>query len=487
MTSLLEKIRSPAWRLHNLYKITDKQSRLRLFEPNAVQQLIHASPAKRKRVLKARQFGITTDAVLRRFDSCIWNQNKTVAILAHEQKALDKIFGIVKTAYESMPEALKPVLDRGGGSKYEYRFPEINSRIYTALEVRGGTIHELHVSEAAFIKKSRLDATLQAVPLDGLVEFETTANGLNHFYDAWGETEDGYARFFFPWFFHGEYRIPVSVPLKLTDEEERLVASAAATYGIVITHEQFAFRRHKIRELGPRVFQQEYPEDDQTCFLSSGSNPFDTARLKARMEEARGEFTVVDEIRIYEPLQKNRTYVIGADPAEGVRSDNSAASCFCVETQKEVASFASNTVDPGAFAEKLHRMGELYARVGIWPQLIVERNNHGHAVLLKLNEVLCYPHLWVAPDEKLGHPMTTITRPLLIDTFVEAVQSGFAEIRTRETLGECLTLVDNNGKIEAEEGKKDDRVVATALAIKLLLERLPKVNIYENIATRILV
>ena len=482
----IENFLDPSWRLTNLYKITDKRSQLRLYQPNSVQKAIHASDAKRKITLKARQHGITTDAVLRRFDSCIWNRNKTVCILAHKHDVLDKIFNIVRTAYKNLPNDLRPPIDKGGGSKYEYVFPTLNSRIYTTLEVRGGTIHELHVSEAAFIPKERIDATLQAVPLGGVVEFESTANGLNHFYDLWMESEDGYTRFFFPWFFHSEYRVAVGVSFSLTEEEQRLVAFATTRYGLSLSHEQIAFRRLKIKELGPRVFQQEYPEDDQTCFLASGSNPFDAGKLKARMQEVCGDFKTVDGIRIYEPFDKSLTYVIGADVAEGVRSDFSVATMMCVNTKREVASFRSNTLKPQEFAEKIHQMGKLFSRGQYWPQVMVERNNHGHAVILALLH-LAYPHLWTAPDEKIGHHTTALTRPLLLDTFVEAIDSGLFELRSRETFAECLTLVDNNGKLEAEVGKHDDCVISAALAVKLALEYLPKVNIYKNIETKVLV
>jgi hypothetical protein len=474
-----------SWRLRHLYKITDKSSHLSLYKPNAVQQALHASTSKRKITLKARQFGITTDAVLRCFDTAIWHPNKTVCILAHKQDVLDKIFNIVKTAYKNLPEELRPALDRGGGSKYEMIFPELNSRVYTTLEVRGGTIHKLHVSEAAFIPKPRIDATLQAVPLDGEVEFETTPNGLNHFYDFWMESEDRYERFFFPWFFHQEYNIATS-PLSLTEDEQRLVSYALGKYGLSLSHEQIAFRRYKIKELGPRIFQQEYPEDDQTCFLASGSNPFDAQKLKAKMAEAPTDFQTIDQIRIYEPFHKTKTYVIGADPAEGVRSDYSVAVCYCVEDKREVAFFRSNTLRPEEFAKVIYQMGKLYSRADRWPTVIPERNNHGHALILAL-QYLGYPSLWSDTDEQFGHRTTVLTRPLLIDTFIEAIDSGLFDIRSRETFSECLTLVDNNGKIEAEDGKHDDTVIAAALAVKLSLERLPKVNVYKNIDTMVLV
>ena len=483
----LKKISDPLWRLSHLYKITDKQSNLFTFKPNHVQRIIEGSDARRKITLKARQFGITTEAVLRRFDSCIWNKNRTVCILAHKQDVLEKIFNIVKTAYKHLPDPLKPKLDRGSGSKYEYRFPELNSTIYTALEVRGGTVHELHISEAAFIPDSRIRATLQAVPLDGIAEFESTANGLNHFYDLWGETDDGYTRFFFPWFMHADYQIRTE-PLTLTDDEQRLIAYSLTKYGIALSHEQIAFRRYKIKEFRNNFqhFIQEYPEDDQSCFLSSGNNPMNTALLKEKLQSATTSFKVENEIRIYKPFDKTKSYVIGADVAEGVRKDYSVATCICVEDKEEVAFFRGH-IKPEDFAEVLNTMGRKYSRAGLWPFLIVERNNHGHAVILKLKETLCYPNLWVAPDGRIGHYTTTVTRPLLLDAFIEVMDDGMFKFHSKEIFSECLTLVDNKGKIEAEDGKHDDAVISPALAVKVVLERLPKLNFYKDIKTKILV
>lgn len=481
----MDKILDPAWRLAHLYRIVDKNSHLITYQPNSVQRAIHASPSRRRKILKARQFGVTTDAVLRRFDSCIWSRNKTICILAHKQAVLDKIFGIVRTAYKNLPEKFRPVVDKGGGSRYEMRFPELNSMIYTTLEVRAGTIHELHISEAAFIPKERLDATLQAVPIDGVVEVESTPCGLNHFYDFWNEADDGYQRLFFPWFFHSEYHVETP-SLEPTDEERELRNYVRNTYKRTLLDSQLAFRRMKIRELGTAAFRQEYPEDEQSCFLASGSNPFDAAVIKDRLQSLHGISSLRHGITVYEPHVKGKTYVIGADVAEGVRSDYSVASCFCVEERREVA-FYRGHLSPSEFADKLKQMAELYYYAGQWPVVAVERNNHGHAVLLKLNEVLCYPGIWVAPDGKPGHHTTILTRPLLVDTFIEAVNSSLFEIRTRETFAECLTLVDNGGKIEAEDGKHDDCVIATALAIKLVCERLPTVNIYRDLKNSILV
>lgn len=451
--------------------------------PNNVQSRINASLAARKVILKARQFGVTTNEMIKLLDKAIWGKNLNICILAHERDIIKKIFKIIRIGYESMPDALKPELDKGGGSQYEMRFPKRRNTIFVALEVRGGTNHHLHISEAAFIKKDRLDATLETVPLDGHITYETTANGLNHFHDTWMDPSDKYEKHFYPWYLHDEYRIPTA-PLDLTEDEQKLCIKAKNLFGVNITHEQIAFRRFKMTDLKGK-FLQEYPEDDQTCFLTSGNNPFNMIELKRLFDSTPKTPKIVEGVKIFEEVKKNKTYIIGADVAEGVRSDYSAASVWCVEDKKDVAFFKSNNINPGEFADKLLDIGKLYSRSGKWPILCVERNNHGHAVILKLNETHRYPRLWCDEDGKIGHTTNSRSRPLLVDTFIEAIEDGFFQVNSRDILGECLTLVDNNGKIEAEDGKHDDAFIAGALGAKICLEFLPKVNIYK--AKKILV
>lgn len=486
---VLKLFRDPLWRLENLYKIVDKKASLKTIQlNNAQRQVVEHSNKKRIALLKARQFGFTTLGVLQCLDRVLWNENTTACILAHEQKILDKIFKIVRIAYDNLPPSCKPKLDRGEGSKYELRFPEVNSTIYTTLSVRGGTIHHLHVSEAAFIPEDRIHGTLQAVPIDGKVTFETTPNGLNHFHDLWNDLENGIEKLFFPWFFNPEYRIATN-PLLLTPDEIELIQKVFARYQISLSHEQIAFRRFKIREAGNSLskFLAEYPEDDQTCFLSSGSNPFDLGTLKTAQSVIPDSqnYRQYKGIKICKEPNPKKHYVIGADVAEGVRSDYSHADVFCVEDWEQVAQFRSNMLSPGEFAEVLGEMGKLYSANSRYPLLIVERNNHGHAVILKLTDSVRYPNLWRDDDEKIGHRTTVLSRPILIDLFIEAVRSKKIKINFRETIAECLTLVDNNGKIEADEGKHDDAVIAAALSLKALVKSVAKLDLYENLHKKI--
>lgn len=472
----LELASDPIWRINNLYSIVDKNANQIPFKPNVVQALINKSPKKRKIVLKARQFGVSTNEIIKLLDWVMHNENATACIIAHEQGAIEKLFRIVIRAYKFLPEEAKPVLDRGGGSRYEYYFPEINSRIYCDLEVRGDTIGRLHVSEAAFMKdSSRLKSTLQAVPLEtGQVLIETTPNGLaNYFYDMWTEQDSVYEKIFFPWYIFPEYKIETK-PLIYTDNEVELIDKAKKHYNIIITPEQIAYRRFKKSEMRrsdydiKRVtFEQEYPEDDQSCFLSSGESVLDLFAINSMIKNAKDPIRRVNGIKMFREKVKGYNYVIGADPAEGVGGDASAAVMICVETS-EVVSVFNGQLKPRDFAYKLKEMADLYTNPSQYPPLIaVERNNHGHAVLLALDELIRYSHIFQDEDERMGHKTDGISRPLMVDRFVEAFENNHISIPDKEILSECLTLVNNNGKIEASSGKHDDLIIACCIAFRV--------------------
>lgn len=486
----------PEWRVNNLYTIVNKDGERIPFTPNHVQQKIREVKAPRKMILKARQFGVSTERIVNMFDETIHTRNLTSVILAHEQDSIKKLFRIVQRLYKFLPDPLKPRLDRGGGSKYEYFFPDLNSRIYCDLESRSDTVQRLHISEMAFMKDSaKVKSTLQAVPLNGQVTIETTANGMaNHFYDMWVDKDQPYKKLFFPWFVFPEYKIPVQGKIVLADEEIVFVKKCKTNFSVAITPEQIMFRRFKKAELKSsshdktRVsFEQEYPEDEITCFLASGEAVMDLFKINKMLQELG---TPEDDdgagMRIYKRLDKSKTYVCGADPAEGIKRDFSVGVMIEIES-KQVVAVIRGQWKPSDFAKKLNAVCKLYSspRNG-WPILAVERNNHGHAVLLELDEHLTYPNLYVHPqDERLGWKTDSITRPIMINAFIDAVEDRLLKVPDKDILTECLTLVDNAGKIEAAEGKHDDCITGCAIAFQVALSN--SLSVYDNIENRILV
>ena len=63
------------WRMQFLYKIRDKQRRLRLFKKNRAQETFDANKAKRNIILKSRQLGFTTYEAVDMLDDSLFSLN----------------------------------------------------------------------------------------------------------------------------------------------------------------------------------------------------------------------------------------------------------------------------------------------------------------------------------------------------------------------------------------------------------------------------
>lgn len=471
---IVDNIHDPDWRLDNLYKITNKKKDKITFKKNHVQTVLHNKGAPLEAILKARQFGVSTYYLLKKLDKTLFNENQTTCILAHEQDAIKKLFRIIRFAYDNLPDGVAPKLAKGGGSIYELYFPDINSRIYCDLESRGDTISNLHVSEYAFCKDpDKVRATMDAVPIEtGEISIESTPNGMNHFYDEWNDKSWAFKKHFFPWYVHEEYQMDVTNEAPYTSEELELIEKASRLYNVEITPEQIAFRRFKISQRpgkkGKDHFLQEYPEDDTSCFLMSGASAMDLNFIKKKKDNAPSPISEIEGLKVWESFARGQLYVCGVDTAEGIGKDYSVATVYNAKTRKQAAQLRVNRMKPGLFGSKVYDLCKSYSgHKTLWPLLGVERNNHGHAVILRLVD-LSYPNLYEAEDGREGWKTTSSTRPIMIDEFIEDVEAETMEIKDTDTLGECMTLVDNKGKIEAVEGKNDDCVVASAIANQMM-------------------
>lgn len=489
-----KKLLSRTWRLKNLYHIVDKWGQNLKLTPNSVQERINQSTSNRKLILKARQFGVSTNELIKMLDFVCFNRNRTACIIAHEDDAIAKLFRIVRYAYENIPEMVKPELSRGGGSIYELFFPKINSRIYCDLESRGNTMQWLHISEAAFMKdSSKIKSTMQAVPLDGIITIETTPNGLgNYFYDMWNEKDSTYEKLFYPWYIFPTYRIACVDKIVRTDEELMLSDKAKKLFKVDLTDDQIQFRRFKKSELKTSshdkirvTFEQEYPEDDVSCFLVSGERVIDPMSIMEHKANVTPMIGTKDGFRIYHKPDKSKIYVCGADVSEGISKDWSFGVIMEMRTREVVATVRGKW-KPEDFADKLAYLCRQYAAPGKPPpELAVERNNHGHTVLYRLNEHCKYENIFLHDDERLGWKTTSITRPMMIDELIDAVENKFIKVNDEIILDECLTLVDDKGKIQAASGKNDDGVIATAIALQLC-KKSSIISLYEDIESKIL-
>lgn len=165
----------------------------------------------------------------------------------------------------------------------------------------------------------------------------------------------------------------------------------------------------------------------------------------------------LEQLEIYQPPQPGRTYVIGADPAEGnPTSDDSALTVMDVATGEEVAALAGK-FQPAVLAGHADALGRTYNEAG----LMVERNNHGHAVLLWLadNSTL---RVLNGHDGRPGWLSSSLGKTLLYDCLADGFRDGETTLHSFATYTQLASI--EGATLRAPDGFHDDRADSYALA-----------------------
>lgn len=172
-------------------------------------------------------------------------------------------------------------------------------------------------------------------------------------------------------------------------------------------------------------------------------------------------------LALYALPQHGHRYVIGADPAEGnPTSDDSALVVLDADTGEEVAALAGK-FQPSVFAGHIDQIGIFFHGADV----MCERNNHGHAVLLWLSD---HSRLTVLPgvDNKPGWHSTTLGKTRLYDAAADAFRNGETTLRSFGALAQLQSI--EGSTLRAPEGEHDDRADAYALALVARLAAAPQ-------------
>ena len=501
------------------------------FKPNPTQlkHLRERGNHRRNLILKYRQGGITTLYAIDELDEALWVPGMSCAIIAHEQGTLDKIFEIVKRAYENLPDLIKPETQYDNKREYTFkrRFDGVNldSSIYVALKLRGGTVQRLHITESAYIKDRQelASGSKQAVPKDGYISEETTANGYEDFYDLYEEsraisnpTPYDYRTYFYAWFEDPEYFLPGTLEIQPEDKTEYGNELELQTK-FNLTDGQLIWRRWKIRELktkgakegialtGLQLFKQEYPSTIQEAFQSGMGNVFEGELVEAIVTTTgltreqlfflierdypqhawQATKDTVDQllklgVSIWELPKPNYRYTLGCDPSDGLGSDFGPVDVWRVpndpmtEKIKQVAQYYGKS-RPDDLAEVCALLGTFYNRA------FAGVENNMLTTILFLIKIYDNYYYQVTVDEKTqkrtkkpGWNTNSKTRNLMIDEFIIKFEENELEINSPITQKEMRTFITKDtGKREHANGKFDDTLFAAFIAI-IIIRYLPR-------------
>lgn len=503
--------------------IRTKDRQLKKLIPNEVQEIFLEQieymdygklEGRRDIILKARQLGFSTLLLALLYCDTVNNPHTYTVVMAQDQQSTERLFQVVKRYHDNCPPHKK--IQAKYESKRELYWPSIDSYFFVGTAGskekfgRGGTINNVHGSEVAFWDNAEdiVAGLLETVPASGNIFLETTANGVgNFFYEEYTNAEKGLNEFsnhFFPWFYSSEYRIPASTPLELSDREKLLVDK----YNL--DDEQIAWYRLKGLRL-KELLVQEHPSSAEEAFVSSGMGFFNHEHIMDMYKVVRHSENVQvpakyfnlravpqseiteeqlvmrgaknQELIIYKKPVPGRNYVIGADPAEGIREtgdhDYCSAHVMDYETWEEVAHLHGRW-EPNEFGTLLAELGRWYN----FALLAVERNNHGHSVINTLLNVEGYDRKYTefgglyyyeeydgTTKKKFarpGWPENMKTKTQLLNMLAAAIEEKTASVNSKDTLDE-LRMYSKlpGGKFGPEGNNHDDRVISLALCIML--------------------
>ena len=317
------------------------------YQKNIVQKI---TDNRRLAVLTARQSGKTTTAVAVILHYILFNEFKTVAILANKGDASREVMARVKLAYEALPKWLQQGIEEWNkGNIALENGCQVLAGTTSSSAIRGKSVNFLYLDEVAFIEGydeffASVYPTISSGESTKLL-MTSTPNGLNHFWKTCKGAKEGTNGY--------EYEEVMWYDVPGRDEKWRLETIEA------LDHDE-------------EKFNQEY-----CCqFLGSSGTLISGQALKNLAAEI--PIAQSEGLMQYVRPEKDKQYVITADVARGKGLDYSTFCVFDITEMpyRQVAAFRDNFIGPIDFASVLNRMGRVYNEAGI----LVEINDIGGQV-----------------------------------------------------------------------------------------------------------
>lgn len=444
--------------------------------------LRHLRSHKRRSLrLKARQLGMTTYYLGRHLYRCLLIPAYRVGIVALKgEEGATQIARALRTMYAMLPSELKeqlPALVKETDEVLEWKN---GSRIHLFTQGggevgRGLSFHCLHLTE--FGKYSdpatTFAAILPALAPDGELVIESTPGGFNTYYELWQEAkadpDSAWDAAFYPWWVHEAYVAPVPAAFEPKPDEAALMEAHG------LTPEQIAFRRLKQREQRA-LFPQEYAENDEDCWLSTGDSVFSYEAISRLRQGCRPAVETLHEglLQIWQPPFPGKPYVIGADCAEGVPGGDSSAAVVLragggshVATLMDAPPFAASRdgrMNPNEFARLVAQLGRRYGDALV----LVELNGPGFGVLAALRDTHHYPNIGTT-DGRDGFRTNAASKSALVTQFRDSLDTEeftTYDLRLPRQMSDFVVLERSSTyeKVGARKGAHDDLVMATMLA-----------------------
>jgi hypothetical protein len=225
--------------------------------------------------------------------------------------------------------------------------------------------------------------------------------------------------------------------------------------------------------LSPRSLDKRIPPAwIEQCYRQA--EPFDDAALSAAGAPS------INGLRVYALPVRGKRYVVGGDPAEGNPTSDDSALVIKERETGEQCAVLQGKFQPSTLAAHADALGTFYNRA----DLLIERNNHGHAVLLWLQDNSTLKRLR-GYDGKPGWPENTRTKALLYDAEADAFRDEDTVIHDFAAYVQLASI--EGSTLNAPTGEMDDLADADALATlarTLKVSESTPTRSYSGVSTR---
>jgi hypothetical protein len=397
--------------------------------------------------MEGRQQGKTTTSAAYILWYTLFQESKTVAILANKATAAREVLYRYQLMYENLPVWLQQGVTTWNKGDIAL---ENGSIVFTAATsasgIRGKSVNLLYVDEAAIIPNTVAEQFFTSVyPTISAGEttkilLSSTPLGYNHFWKFWNEAEqnlNGFVPLFIPY-----WEIP-GRDEKWAEEQRRL--------------------------LGELKFNQEV-----LCKFLGSSLTLIAADTIAQMSPVPTVYSK-DGLDIYETAQKNHTYVMVADTAKGVGGDYSAFQIIDVTQMpyKLVGKYKDNSISPLLYPSVIYKVAKefneayvlveintseqvaeiLYSEYEYENIISVNRTTSGQAVTGGFGGGKT--QLGVITDKKV--------KRIGCSNFKSMVEEKKLLIHDADTISEISTFIQRRNTYMADDGYHDDLVMPLVL------------------------
>jgi len=403
--------------------------------------------------LKARQLGITWLCLGLALWHMLFRPLATVLFFSRrDDEAVHLLDVRLKGMYGRLPAFLQC---RSVEKDNDHEWRLSNGSVAMAFPTTGGrsyTATLAFVDEADFAPDLNvlLNAVKPTIDAGGRLWLISTADkdkptsAFKRMFRAALRGESGYRGVFLPWYAHPARSLPwyTSVAADMreqTGSDDSLWQEYPATVDEALAPKQ----------MGKRLAYGWVQQCRATTATTNSTNFTNGAKRPG-----------VPGLTVFAGPVAGRSYVLGADSAEGNPSSDPSAVCVLDGESWQQVAVVAGQFEPAVLAGYIQQVAEWYNGAGV----LSERNNHGHALILALQalgvEVLR------GLDGKPGWLSNAKGKVLLYDWTADCLRDGACGVADEETAVQLASL--EAATLLAPAGEHEDRADAFALALAAL-------------------